>query len=114
MAGNRDVSLFALGGSKAYASRVGRHLEMPLAEHEEREFEDGEHTARPLVSVRHHDAFVIHALHGEPGQSVNDKLCRLLFFIGALKDDGAHRVTAIVPYLCYAPDMKNCAGLASR
>jgi phosphoribosylpyrophosphate synthetase len=32
----------------------------------------------------------------------NDKLCRLLFFIGALKDAGAERVTAVVPYLCYA------------
>jgi ribose-phosphate pyrophosphokinase len=29
-------------------------------------------------------------------------LCRLLFFIGALKDAAAARVTAIVPYLCYA------------
>ena len=34
--------------------------------------------------------------------SANDKLCRLLFFIGALKDAGAARVTAVVPYLCYA------------
>src|SRR5438046_1949217 len=37
-----------------------------------------------------------------PSESANDKLCRLLFFIGALKDAGAARVTAIVPYLCYA------------
>jgi ribose-phosphate pyrophosphokinase len=29
-------------------------------------------------------------------------LCRLLFFIGALKDAAAARVTALVPYLCYA------------
>jgi ribose-phosphate pyrophosphokinase len=35
-------------------------------------------------------------------ESANDKLCRLLFFIGALKDAGAARVTAVVPYLCYA------------
>jgi ribose-phosphate pyrophosphokinase len=32
----------------------------------------------------------------------NDKLCRLLFFIGALKDEGAARVTAVVPYLRYS------------
>jgi len=32
---------------------------------------------------------------------VNDKLCRLLFFCGALKDAGADRVTAVAPYLCY-------------
>ncbi|MCB1744809.1 MAG: ribose-phosphate pyrophosphokinase, partial [Gammaproteobacteria bacterium] len=31
-----------------------------------------------------------------------DKLVRLLFFIGSLKDAGASRVTAVLPYLCYA------------
>jgi len=45
---------------------------------------------------------VIHSLYGDTEQSPNDKLCRLLFFIGALKDAGAERVTAVVPYLCYA------------
>jgi ribose-phosphate pyrophosphokinase len=33
---------------------------------------------------------------------VNDKLCRLLFFLGALHDADAARVTAVVPYLGYA------------
>jgi ribose-phosphate pyrophosphokinase len=102
MTAYRDISIFALGSSRTYGERVCRHLDLPLAGHEEREFEDGEHKARSLGDVRHHDAFVIHALHGEPGQSVNDKLCRLLFFAGALKDAGAHRVTAIAPYLSYA------------
>ena len=48
------------------------------------------------------DVFVIHSLYGEPAQSANDKLVRLLFFIGALKDAAAGRVTAVVPYLAYA------------
>ncbi len=52
--------------------------------------------------MRGSDVFVIHSLYGEPNASANDKLCRLLFFIGALKDAAAGRVTAIVPYLCYA------------
>jgi ribose-phosphate pyrophosphokinase len=102
MVDQRRFSLFALGSSQGYGARVGSHLGAALAGHEEREFEDGEHKARPLAGVSGHDAYVIHALHGEPGQSVNDKLCRLLFFIGALRDDGAHRVTAVAPYLCYA------------
>jgi ribose-phosphate pyrophosphokinase len=34
--------------------------------------------------------------------SVNDKLCRLLFFISTLKENGAKRVTAVIPYLAYA------------
>ncbi len=73
-----------------------------LARHEEREFEDGEHKIRPLDPVSGQDVYVIQSLHGGPDASPNDKLCRLLFFIGALKDAGAARVTAVVPYLCYA------------
>jgi hypothetical protein len=34
----------------------------------------------------------VQSLHGGPSESANDKLCRLLFFIGALKDIGAARV----------------------
>ena len=45
---------------------------------------------------------MIQSLHSGPSQSAADKLCRLLFFIGALKDAGAARVTAVTPYLCYA------------
>jgi ribose-phosphate pyrophosphokinase len=99
---NCELSLFAVGGTRDYGSRVAQHLDLVLGEHEERAFEDGEHKIRPLVGVRRHDVFVIHSLYGDAEQSPNDKLCRLLFFIGALKDAGAERVTAVAPYLCYA------------
>lgn len=94
--------LFALEGSRPYGERVAARLEWPLSAHEERSFEDGEHKTRPLVDVSRRDVFVIHSLYGSPGVTPNDKLCRLLFFIGALRDAGAARVTAVVPYLCYA------------
>jgi ribose-phosphate pyrophosphokinase len=98
---NQKSVLFALNATASLGSMIASALGEPLAEHEEREFEDGEHKARPLVPVRGADAFVLQSLHGGPEQSANDKLCRLLFFIGALKDAGAARVTALVPYLCY-------------
>jgi ribose-phosphate pyrophosphokinase len=94
--------LFALDSSHDYGERVARHLGRPLAAHEEREFEDGEQKARPLVNVRQRDVFVLQSLYGDPEASVNDKLCRLLFFVGALRDAAAATVTAVVPYLCYA------------
>lgn len=97
-----DLRLFALSATSELGAAVAAAMGHPLAAHEEREFEDGEHKTRPLDSVRGADVHVIQSLHGGPGQSVNDKLCRLLFFIGALKDAGAARVTAVVPYLCYA------------
>jgi ribose-phosphate pyrophosphokinase len=94
--------LFVLQATAALGKAVSGVLGRPLASHEEREFEDGEHKARPLEPVAGRDVYVIQSLHGGPVLSANDKLCRLLFFIGALKDAGAARVTAVVPYLCYA------------
>lgn len=97
-----DPLLFALGASRSFGDRVARRLDLTLAEHEEREFEDGQHKARALVDVRGRDAYVLHSLHGDDRRSVNDKLCRLLFFAGSVRDAGARLVTAIVPFLCYS------------
>ncbi len=97
-----DLAIFALNASREFGEAVSKHLGIELAPHEEREFEDGEHKARSLVSVRGKDVFVIHSLYGDSQQSVNDKLCRFLFFLGALSDASAGRVTAVIPYLCYA------------
>ncbi len=96
------LALFALHATRALGERVAAELDVALGAHEERDFEDGEHKARPLVSVREADVYVIQSLYGEAGQSVNDKLVRLLFFLGALRDAGAARVTAVLPYLAYA------------
>ena len=100
--GDDGLMLFALGASRPFAELVAQHLGIVLAAHEEREFEDGEHKTRSLVSVRGRDVYVLHSLYADGQQSGNDKLCRLLFFIGALKDAAAARVTAVVPYLAYA------------
>ncbi|MEN8196209.1 MAG: ribose-phosphate pyrophosphokinase [Pseudomonadota bacterium] len=97
-----DIALFALNASHAFGERVAERLGIALGQHEERDFEDGEHKARPLENVRGRDVFVVQSLYGEAGESVNDKLLRLLFFIGALKDASAAEVTAVVPYLGYA------------
>jgi len=94
--------LFAPKATKEFGQAIAASLEIPLASLEERDFEDGEHKIRPLVTVRNTDIYVVQSLYGGPAESAHDKLCRLLFFIGALKDSGAARVTAIIPYLCYA------------
>lgn len=102
MTANSALSLFCLNTSRAYAERVAAHLGVALSAHEERDFEDGEHKIRALDSVRGRDVFVVQSLYGEPHFSVNDKLCRLLFFIGSLRDAGATRIGVAAPYLCYA------------
>ncbi len=98
----RPLSFFVLSGSRDLGEAVATRLALAIASHEERDFEDGEHKSRPLQDVCGHDVFVLHNLHGDETQSGNDKLCRLLFFCGALRDAGAARVTVIAPYLCYA------------
>ena len=94
--------LFALRGSESLGAKIAQHLGISLAAHEEREFGDGEHKARPLENVRGRCCYVLHALHGDASHSANDKLNRLLFFIATLKDASAARVSAVVPYLAYA------------
>ena len=97
-----ELKLFTLNAGRDFGQRVADALGVPLSPHEEREFEDGEHKARPLENVRGRDVYVVHSLYGDARQSVNDKLVRLLFFLGALKDASAGRLTAAIPYLCYA------------
>jgi ribose-phosphate pyrophosphokinase len=97
----RELALFTLHSGRAFRESVAQKLGMRLADHEEREFEWGQHKTRALESVRGRDVYVVQSLHGDFEQSANDKLWRLLFFLGALKDASAARVTAVVPFLCY-------------
>jgi ribose-phosphate pyrophosphokinase len=97
-----DPALFALSASHELGAAVAADLGVALSPHEERVFEDGEHKCRPLVSVRRREVFVLQSLHGDANCSPDEKLCRLLFFIGALKDASAASVTAVVPYLAYS------------
>lgn len=96
------LALFALEATRDYGEAVSAALGIARTPHEERSFADGEHKARPLESVRGADVFVIQSLYAADTASIDDKLIRLLFFIGALRDASAATVTAVVPYLCYA------------
>jgi phosphoribosylpyrophosphate synthetase len=89
-----DLVIFALNASRRFAEAVSRHLGLPLAPHEEQEFEDGEHKIRPLVSVRGKDVFVIQSMYGDWQESVHDKLCRCLFFI--LERSRAGKIAIII------------------
>jgi ribose-phosphate pyrophosphokinase len=94
--------VFALSDTATFGNQVAHDLGIEVSRHEERSFEDGEHKARPLVSVRGKDVYVVQSLHAGPAASANDKLCKLLFFLSTLRENGASRITALVPYLAYA------------
>lgn len=93
--------LFAIGASRSFGEGVAAALGVEAAPLEERDFEDGEYKLRPLVGVRGRDCYLLHSVHGDDAQSVNDKLCRLLFLAATLRDHGADRVTLLCPYLAY-------------
>lgn len=96
------LHLFALQATRDFGLRIAAELGCELAPHEEREFEDGEHKLRPLLDVRGADVYVVQNLHGDMHSSPADRLVRLLFFAATLRDHGAQRVTAVLPYLAYA------------
>src|SRR3569832_1942234 len=92
-----QIALFALNASGVFGEQVSRQIGIALSPHEEREFEDGEHKARPLTGVCGCDVYVMHSLYSDQKQSDNDKLCRLLFFIGALWDANTKHKTTKKP-----------------
>ena len=94
--------VFSLDADKAFAHALAADLDESLAAHEDRAFEDGEHKLRPLVDPRGDDCYVVASLHGDLQASPHDKLFALLAFIATLRDHGARRVGAVVPYLAYA------------
>ena len=74
--------IFSLDGGTDLARALSTRLAQPLADFEDRVFEDGEHKWRPLCDPRAQQVFVLASLHGRPDASPHDALCRLLMFIG--------------------------------
>ena len=99
---DRAPMLFSPESSGTFAADVAAALRVDLAPLEARVFEDGEHKTRPLASVRGRDVYVLQSLFTDGGHSVNDRLVQLLFFIATVRDAGALRVTAVMPYMGYA------------
>jgi ribose-phosphate pyrophosphokinase len=96
------MRLFALHGSQLLGNAIAESIGVVLDPLEERDFEDGEHKTRPMISVRGEDVYVVHSLQGDAKETANDKLCKLLFFMAACREHGAARLTAVVPYLAYS------------
>jgi ribose-phosphate pyrophosphokinase len=67
------LELFVLNSSRAFGEQVSARFAIELNPHEEREFENGEHKARPLISARGKNVFVIQSLYGDHRHSGNDR-----------------------------------------
>lgn len=104
----RDIRVFGLGDSQAYADRVCKYLGIERTQHEETYFDDGECYVRSLENVRGRDVFVVCSLYNSHIERLADKVMKLLFFIGSLRDASAARITIVFPYIAYQrQDRKN-------
>jgi ribose-phosphate pyrophosphokinase len=97
-----DACFFALSESQSLATAIAQNAGLALAALEERRFEDGEFKLRPLESVRGRTAFVLQSLAGTQDAPLCERLVRLLFLLNGLRDAGASRRIALVPYLAFA------------
>ena len=98
---NGRFKIFALGENNA-GPKVAAHLGVNLASHEERFHPDRESYVRSLENVRRFRVFVMQNLYTDAYESVDQKLVKLLWFIGALRDADAEDITVVMPYLAYA------------
>lgn len=93
---------FALSESRELGAHVAHEAGVALTPLEERHFEGGEFKLRPLESVRGRTVFVFQSLAGNGDTPVSERFVRLLFLLSGLRDAGAERCIALVPYLAYA------------
>lgn len=103
------ASIFSLQPDNPLVHNVCGQLGTAPAQHEELTSENGERQIRALMAVRDRDVYVIESLHRDESLTVHDKLVRLLFFLGALRDAGAARITCVAPYLCYSTKHRRIA-----
>ena len=68
-----NIRLFGLDGSRKFAQRVARYLDLPLSRHVEKYFSDKEVYVRSGVNVRGCDTYVISSLYTDEVQSVSEK-----------------------------------------
>jgi ribose-phosphate pyrophosphokinase len=80
------------------AEDICRHLGVPLGQQKLGRFSDGEIYFQILENVRGADVFVVQPCH----YPVDQHLLELLLMIDAFKRASAWRITAVLPYYCYA------------
>ncbi|MBS0420469.1 MAG: ribose-phosphate pyrophosphokinase [Proteobacteria bacterium] len=94
--------IFAPSESRALGLAASERSGITVAALEEREYSGGEFKLRPLQAVRDRTVFVVQSLAETQKAPIALRLIRLLFLIHGLRDAGASRVIAVIPYLAYA------------
>jgi len=90
--------IFTGTANPVLAEAICQHLDVSLGKVEMGRFSDGEIYFQILENVRGADVFVVQPCH----YPVDNHLLELLLMIDAFKRASAWRITAVLPYYCYA------------
>lgn len=90
--------IFTGTANPALAEAICKNLDVPLGQAMLGRFSDGEIYFQILENVRGADVFVVQPCH----YPVDNHLLELLLMIDAFKRASAWRITAVLPYYCYA------------
>jgi ribose-phosphate pyrophosphokinase len=93
-----EIKLFAGNGSPELASQIASYLDMPLSGRDVTLYPNDNLFVKLHKSVRGQDVFVIQTT----SRPVHRNLMELLIMLQTLRLDSAGRITAVVPYMCYA------------
>lgn len=93
-----DIKLYAGTASIDLAGKIAEYLGVPLCGREVVSFPNDNLFVKLHSSVRGQDCYVIQTTSAP----VHRNLMELLIMIQTLRLDSAARITAVVPYLCYA------------
>lgn len=93
-----DIKLYAGTSCPELAGRIATHMGLPLCDRDIVTFPNDNLFVKLHSSVRGQDCYVIQTTSAP----VHRNLMEMLILIQTLRLDSAARITAVVPYLCYA------------
>lgn len=93
-----DIKLYAGTGNPELAAQIAQYLQVPLCGRDIIQFPNDNLFIKLHSSVRGQDCYVIQ----NTSAPVHRNLMELLILLQTLRLDSAGRITAVVPYLCYA------------
>lgn len=108
MAQYGPLKLFSGTTNPLLAQEIADYLGTPLGTVYISRFANGEIYIRFEESIRGADVFIIQSFAHDVN-NINDSIMELLIMIDALKRASAGRITAVIPYYCYARQEKKSA-----
>jgi len=93
-----NMMIFTGNANPGLASRIARHLTVPLSKIQVGRFSDGEIAIEIMENVRGSDVYIVQSTC----PPVNDNLMELLVMADALRRASVARITAVIPYYGYA------------